>query len=111
LALLSAVARQKPGNVTVQKLRLTLIVALLSLVVDSRAADHRSSAARAAFKREQPCPSTGLRRGACPGYVIDHVEPLCAGGRDDPRNMQWQTVAEAKVKDREEVRMCRVRRN
>jgi hypothetical protein len=43
--------------------------------------------------------------------VIDHVEPLCAGGRDDPRNMQWQTVAEAKVKDREEVRMCRVRRN
>ncbi len=40
--------------------------------------------------------------GAYRGYVIDHVIPLCAGGADDPLNMQWQTIAEAKAKDREE---------
>lgn len=60
-----------------------------------------------AFKRENPCPSTGLRGGSCPGHVVDHIEPLCAGGPDHRSNMQWQTAAEAKVKDREERRICR----
>jgi hypothetical protein len=53
-----------------------------------------------------PCPANGKTRGACPGYVVDHIKPLCAGGRDHPSNMQWQTRAEAKVKDREERKMC-----
>jgi hypothetical protein len=34
---------------------------------------------------------------------------MCAGGYDDPLNMQWQTIAEAKAKDREEARECRAR--
>jgi hypothetical protein len=34
--------------------------------------------------------------GACPGYVIDHIQPLQRGGADAPGNMQWQTVEEAK---------------
>jgi hypothetical protein len=38
---------------------------------------------------------------------VDHIVPLCAGGADRPRNMQWQTVAEAKAKDKEERAMCR----
>ena len=67
----------------------------------------RSSSAKAEFKRLQPCPSTGRPRGACPGYIIDHIKPLCAGGPDDPGNMQWQTVEAAKVKDRAERRQCR----
>ncbi len=67
----------------------------------------RSASARAEFKRLHPCPATGLPRGACPGYVIDHIRPLCAGGPDTPANMQWQTVADAKRKDRDERRMCR----
>lgn len=46
-------------------------------------------------------------RGACPGYVVDHVHPLCAGGPDAPSNMQWQTVQAAKVKDRAERAQCR----
>ncbi len=42
----------------------------------------------------------------CKGYIIDHIVPLCAGGADAAANMQWQTVQDAKVKDREERKMC-----
>jgi hypothetical protein len=73
----------------------------------AHASVHRSHAAVAEFKRMSPCPSTGLRRGACAGYVVDHVVPLCAGGPDAASNMQWQTVADAKVKDRAERAQCR----
>jgi hypothetical protein len=38
---------------------------------------------------------------------VDHIIPLCAGGADAPSNMQWQTTAEAKAKDREEMKTCR----
>jgi hypothetical protein len=34
-----------------------------------------------------------------PGYVVDHIKPLACGGADAPSNTQWQTIAEAKVKD------------
>jgi hypothetical protein len=32
--------------------------------------------------------------------VIDHINPLECGGADAPFNMQWQTIAEGKAKDR-----------
>lgn len=41
------------------------------------------------------------------GYVIDHITPLACGGSDAPSNMQWQTKAEAKAKDRWERKGCR----
>ncbi len=50
--------------------------------------------------RVQPCPATGRTRGACPGFVVDHIVPLKRGGADAPWNMQWQTVRAAKAKDR-----------
>ena len=62
----------------------------------------RNVKARDQFKHSHPCPSTGRSSGACPGYVIDHVEPLKRGGADSPSNMQWQTTAAAKEKDRVE---------
>src|SRR5262245_59438880 len=40
------------------------------------------------------------------GYVLHHITPLECGGADVPSNMQWQTVQEAKIKDRSE-RNCR----
>ena len=53
-----------------------------------------------AFKKQSPCPATGKTYGPCSGYVIDHVVPLKRGGADAPINMQWQTKAAAKEKDR-----------
>jgi hypothetical protein len=67
----------------------------------------RSEAAKASFERQSPCPATGKHSGSCPGYVVDHVRPLACGGADSPSNMQWQTVADAKAKDKTERIGCR----
>lgn len=82
-----------------------LIFALLALLATDAAA--RSAAEVRAFKREQPCPATSKHRGACPGWIVDHIVPLCAGGADKPENMQWQELDASKVKDKEEWRTCR----
>jgi len=85
-----------------------LLIAGLAYSTGASAKDERKSAEVLAFKRHNPCPSTGERGGKCPGYVIDHIHPLCAGGADSHKtNMQWQTVEDAKAKDVIERRMCR----
>ena len=66
----------------------------------------RSKGAKSAFERQSPCPSTGKTNGRCRGYVVDHMTALECGGADAPSNMQWQTTADAKVKDKTE-RNCR----
>lgn len=86
-----------------------LILALLCLAGMARATP-RSSAAIAEFKRLHPCPATGQPRGACPGWIVDHIQPLCAGGADAPSNMQWQTIRDAREKDRDEHATCRAQR-
>jgi hypothetical protein len=40
------------------------------------------------------------------GYVVDHVIPLACGGADRPSNMQWQTIASGKAKDKWERNGC-----
>jgi hypothetical protein len=42
----------------------------------------------------------------CNGYVIDHVNPLACSGLDRPENMQWQSIADAKAKDKWERKAC-----
>jgi hypothetical protein len=54
----------------------------------------RSAAAKAQFMRE-----SGYRNGR-PGYVVAYRKPLACGGADDPSNLQWLTIAEAKTKDK-----------
>jgi hypothetical protein len=62
----------------------------------------RSPQAKRDFQRTHPFPSTGATSGGCKGYVVDHIVPLKRGGADTPGNMEWQTKAEAKAKDKVE---------
>jgi hypothetical protein len=39
--------------------------------------------------------------------VIDRIIPVICGGVEEPANMQWQTLAEAREKDRWERIGCR----
>ncbi len=87
-----------------------LLLVLAALATGAAAAPakrQRSHAARAEFQHAHPCPATGQPSGKCPGYVIDHIRPLACGGADSAANMQWQTRAEARAKDRHERRRCR----
>jgi hypothetical protein len=86
--------------------KLLLAVAILALTTPAWARDHRSRAVTREFQWEHPCPSTGRTTGACPGYVKDHVIPLCADGPDAVSNMQWQTIEDGLTKDKIEHRMC-----
>lgn len=66
----------------------------------------RSASVIKTFKKQHPCPATGKPSGPCPGYVVDHIHPLCHCGDDAVYNLQWQTVKAAKEKDRLERDMC-----
>jgi putative salt-induced outer membrane protein YdiY len=61
---------------------------------DANGKIRRSAAAKVAFMKQ-----TNFPHGR-PGYVIDHIIALKKGGCDCPGNMQWQTIAEAKAKDK-----------
>lgn len=82
-----------------------LLVGALAICLNAIAAD-RSRAVRAEFQRQTPCPATAAKRGACPGYQADHVQPLCAGGKDEPGNLQWLTVQEHQRKTKRDVAAC-----
>jgi hypothetical protein len=82
---------QKPQKATKQK---ATKKARSSAPRNAKRHIQRNAAARHAFARQ-----TGYPHGR-PGYVIDHIVPLACGGADAPSNMQWQTVAAAKAKDR-----------
>jgi hypothetical protein len=85
-----------------------LIVVIIVGVASSplAAKEHRSREVTREFQHEHPCPSTGKTGGACPGYRKDHVLPLACGGPDAVSNLQWQTVAAAKARDRWERKGC-----
>lgn len=85
---------------------LKYILLLLAMFL-SFAASARDPAEKHAFVHMHPCPATGKSHGACPGWVVDHIIPLCAGGPDLPSNMQWQTKADGLAKDKLEWRQCR----
>lgn len=84
-----------------------MLIAAFAISMGLGARTERSAAEVLAFKRQNPCPATGKRSGACPGHQVDHANPLCAGGADHRDNMQWLTIEEHRMKTRSDVRMCR----
>lgn len=90
------------------RLSISLLIAASLLSLSSASlSNKRSQTAIVEFKKQQPCPANGAKKGPCKGYVIDHIKALACGGADSPSNMQWQTVAEAKAKDKWERKECR----
>lgn len=84
-----------------------LIGIILALCLVSSQATSRSYKERSAFVRANPCPSKIVHsKNTCPGYVVDHIIPLCAGGADKTYNMQWQTKAVSYKKDIFERSQC-----
>lgn len=65
----------------------------------------------ATFKAQAICPATGAiagARGSCPGYVVDHGIPKCAGGADALWNLFYQPLARSYEKDKAERALCRI---
>ena len=81
----------------------------LALVSFTAAGADRSRSLRAEFQRLNPCPSTGETRGACYGFEVDHLQPICAGGRDEMDNLQWLSIEAHREKTRRDVAACRGR--
>lgn len=90
--------------VRLQRFAVFSLFALLTISAEARV--KRSQTAKVEFKAANPCPADGATKGPCAGYVIDHMWPLACGGEDHPRNMQWQTIADSKEKDKWERKMC-----
>ncbi len=65
---------------------------------DAHGKIQRSEVAKRDFMKQSGYPN------GRPGYVVDHITPLAKGGKDVPSNMQWQTNAEARAKDKVERR-------
>jgi hypothetical protein len=80
------------------------IAILLALALPS-ALDAKGKVKRSAAAKHQFEVQAGYPKGR-PGYVVDHIVPLACGGADAPSNMQWQTVAAARAKDKVERKGC-----
>jgi len=96
--------------VTIHRFRpyiLLLVFASVAAPASQAAQSRRPTNGEIYFRLANPCPSTGDTAGACPGYVIDHIIPTVCGGPEEPANMRWQTLAQAKEKDRWERIGCR----
>ena len=76
------------------------------LAISASAKEYRSASVKREFQLTHPFPANGRTSGACPGYVKDHVRALKCGGPDAVSNMQWQTTADAKAKDKWETKGC-----
>jgi 5-methylcytosine-specific restriction endonuclease McrA len=90
---------------TLQVVCIATAVSVLSAGAESR--EQRSRLVISEFKRQHPCPATNSTHGPCPGWEVDHILPLCDGGKDHVSNLQWLTVEEHKIKSRSDTLACR----
>ena len=82
-------------------------VVIIAASVSTVCALPRDAVQKHAFRRANPCPVTGERKGACPGHEIDHRKALMNGGADTPRNMQWLSREQHTAKTRSDRAACR----
>jgi 5-methylcytosine-specific restriction endonuclease McrA len=88
--------------------RLALIlIAACAISMGASAKIERSHKVRHAFVKEQACPSTERHRLPCPGWQIDHIQPLKCNGPDALENLQWLTIDDHKAKTKREAKSCR----
>ena len=59
------------------------------------------------FRKANPCPTTGEKKGACAGYQVDHKKALMNGGKDKPKNMQWLSEQDHKAKTKRDIATCK----
>jgi hypothetical protein len=52
-----------------------------------------------AFRKTHECPATNKIQTTCPGWVVNHIEPLSWGGKDAPENMEWEQKAPSYKRD------------
>jgi hypothetical protein len=88
-------------------MRLVAILLTLACAVAAAQPIERSRAEIRAFRADNPCPATGQVKGACPGYAVDHIRPLCAGGEDKRQNLQWISNEDHAFKTRIDTRECK----
>ena len=81
-------------------LLIMLLLNLLLFSTSSFAVENRDPAQVRLFKKTNICPSTHKFSQKCPGYVVDHIQAIDCGGLDAPSNMQYQTIADGKAKDK-----------
>ena len=86
--------------------RLFLFI-LVALVQSKAYSLPRDETQKQAFRKENPCPSTGEKKGACPGYQVDHKKALMNGGRDKPENMQWLSEQQHADKTKQDIAECK----
>ena len=104
-------ARQYRDTLRIVKLACVLLALLLpGLSAAACPKVPRSAALIRAFKRTHVCPSTKRIDPHCRD-IVDHVVPLCLIGKEGDAlwNLQYQSIADAKAKDRIERQMCRVK--
>jgi len=87
-------------------LGIALLCVFCIVVQSAHAAQKRSKKVLRQFVQVQACPSTWQHRLPCPGFHIDHITPLCAGGADAVDNLQWLTREAHKEKTRGDVGHC-----
>ena len=90
-----------------RRMRTLALCLALAFCLPAHPRIERSAAEVAAFKRENPCPSTGRRRGSCPGWHVDHITALCMGGEDQRGNMHWLSEDDHRFKTAVDIRECR----
>jgi hypothetical protein len=98
-----------------KKFVVAAIIAAMFVAQPVEAAASRSAAVIKEFKEQSVCPSTGFKavKGKsssyrCPGYVVDHMIPRCAGGPDELYNLVYQKYDKENSlkKDTAEKRLC-----